>query len=242
MRLCRFFLDDVALAAFYDDHRIIPIHQASERYGEETGKDLIFESTDDLLDFLPPDGRSYQVIRVLADWIEQLEEETLEELALEIDDVKLLVPIARPPKILLLAGNYAAHVIERGGVAVERTETFPYVFTKPPSTTLTHPCDPIRIPKISPDHVDWECELGVVIGRHCRDVDENEALDYVAGYTVINDIYRPQVSAQPRPQAARSRPLLRLAPRQVARHVLPGRPLHLSRRTRSLIPRASVSS
>ena len=59
---------------------------------------------------------------------------------------------------------------------------------KPPSTTLTHPCDPIRIPRASPDHVDWECELGVIIGRHCRDVEEDEALDYVAGYTVVNDI------------------------------------------------------
>ncbi len=56
-----------------------------------------------------------------------------------VAEVQLLVPVARPPKILLLAGNYAAHVIERGGTVAERDETFPYVFMKPPSTTLTHP-------------------------------------------------------------------------------------------------------
>lgn len=59
---------------------------------------------------------------------------------------------------------------------------------KPPLTTLTNPGDPVRIPEVSPDHVDWELELGVVIGRRAKGVSEAEALDYVAGYTVINDI------------------------------------------------------
>src|SRR2546421_601148 len=72
--------------------------------------------------------------------------------------------------------------------AAERDETFPYVFMKPPTTTLTHPGDPVSIPRASPDHIDWECELGVVIGRRCRDVTEADALGYVAGYTVVNDI------------------------------------------------------
>ena len=73
---------------------------------------------------------------------------------------------------------------------------------KPPSTTLTRPGDPIVIPAISPDHIDWECELGVVIGRSCRDVDEDEALRYVAGYTIVNDIsdrkFTPNPGRKPR--------------------------------------------
>src|SRR6478736_692156 len=109
-------------------------------------------------------------------------------LTVSLADVQLLVPLAAPPKLLFLAGNYAKHVAERGGTAAEREETFPYVFMKPPSTTLTHPGDPIEIPSASPDQIDWECELGVVIGRRCRDVTEAEALDYVAGYTVVNDV------------------------------------------------------
>jgi 2-keto-4-pentenoate hydratase/2-oxohepta-3-ene-1,7-dioic acid hydratase in catechol pathway len=91
-------------------------------------------------------------------------------------------------KIILLAGNYAEHIKEGGGMAVERQKTFPYFFWKPPSTTLTHPEDPVRIPAVSPDHVDWEVELGVVIGRRCHGVSEKDALSYVAGYTVCNDI------------------------------------------------------
>ena len=75
----------------------------------------------------------------------------------------------------------------RDRVSVERKETFPYVFMKP-TTTLTHPGDPVVLPACSPDHIDWECELGVVIGKTCRDVSEEDALSYVAGYTVVNDV------------------------------------------------------
>ncbi len=202
MRLCRFRSDDLILAGFYEDDRIIPIHQAAERYGEASGVELFVDSTADLIDFLPPDGASYPAAAAIDGWLKGLDREALDELSTPIDEVQLLSPIAAPPKVLLLAGNYAAHVVERGGTAAERSETFPYVFMKPPSTTITNPGDPIRIPAASPDHVDWECELGVVIGRRCRDVDEAEALEYVAGYTVVNDItdrkYQPNPGRRPR--------------------------------------------
>jgi 2-keto-4-pentenoate hydratase/2-oxohepta-3-ene-1,7-dioic acid hydratase in catechol pathway len=73
---------------------------------------------------------------------------------------------------------------------------------KPPTTTLNDPGGTIRIPRVSPDHIDYEAELGVVIGRRCRDVEEADALDYVAGYTIVNDItdrkYMPNPGRKPR--------------------------------------------
>ncbi len=202
MRLCRFRMDDVTLLGFYRDDRIVPIQLAAASYADETREDLVLEASDDPLAFLPPDGPSLGAVRTIARWVDGLGAEALRELSVPIGDVKLLVPILNPPKILLLAGNYASHVVERGGVAAERAETFPYVFMKPGSTTLNHPGDPIRIPKVSPDHIDWECELGVVIGRRCRDVAEADALDYVAGYTVVNDItdrkFTPNPTRKPR--------------------------------------------
>ena len=202
MRLCRFRLDDVVLAGFYDEDRIIPIDQAAEAYSEEHGTELFVPTTDCLLDLLPPDGPSFADVLELSRWVQTLESDALDALSIPAEEVQLLVPIASPPKLLLLAGNYAAHVAERGGTVAERDETFPYVFLKPPSTTLTNPGDPVVIPRVSPDHVDWECELGVVIGRRCRDVDESEALDYVAGYTVVNDIsdrkFTPNPGRKPR--------------------------------------------
>jgi 2-keto-4-pentenoate hydratase/2-oxohepta-3-ene-1,7-dioic acid hydratase in catechol pathway len=113
-----------------------------------------------------------------------------------------MVPIANPPKMLFLAGNYAKHIAERGGTSAERQETFPYVFMKPPSTTLTHPGDPIVIPRLSSGQIDWECELGIVIGRRCRHVDEDEAMGCIAGYTIVNDIsdraFKPNPDRKPR--------------------------------------------
>ena len=141
-------------------------------------------------------------MRDVSRWVDGLDGVSLDEFGIPIEEVRLLVPIERPNKLLLLAGNYAAHVAERGGTAAERDETFPYVFLKPPSTTLTHPNAPIVIPKVSPDHVDWECELAVVIGRRCRDVSEAEAHHYVAGYTIVNDIsdrkFTPNPERKPR--------------------------------------------
>ncbi|WP_435006329.1 fumarylacetoacetate hydrolase family protein [Tundrisphaera lichenicola] len=202
MRLCRFRLDEMELAGFYRDNEIIPIDSAAEVFCEATGTELLLPSSDSLLDYLPPDGPAWPAAQLLGQWVEEQDREILEDLALPVEDVELLVPIAQPSKILLLAGNYAAHVVERGGIAVERAETFPYVFMKPPTTTLTNPGAPIRIPRVSPDHVDWEAELGVVIGRTCRDVEEAEALDYVAGYTIVNDItdrkYTPNPVRKPR--------------------------------------------
>jgi 2,4-didehydro-3-deoxy-L-rhamnonate hydrolase len=202
MRLCRFSLDNLILTGYYADDRVIPIDQASEAYCEEVGVELLLPATEDLLDLLPPDGPSYHAARTLADWVEDLDATLLDELSIPLEDVQLLVPIGHPSKLLLLAGNYAAHVVERGGMAAEREETFPYVFMKPPTTTLTNPGDAVVIPGISPDHVDWEAELGVVIGRQCKNVDESEALEFVAGYTVVNDIsdrkFTPNSGRKPR--------------------------------------------
>ena len=202
MRLCRFHLDEMVLTGFYADDRVIPIDQAAEAYGQTEGPDLFLPATEDLLTMLPPDGELFAAARTLGTWLAGLDAGRRDELALPIGAVRLLTPVVAPRKVLLLAGNYAAHVEERGGAAAERAATFPYVFMKPPTTTLTHPFDPIRLPRVSPDHVDWECELGVVIGATCRGVAEAEAPGYVAGYTVVNDIsdrqFRPNPGRTPR--------------------------------------------
>ncbi len=226
MRLCRFRLDDVVLSGFYDDDRVIPIDQAAEYYGEAEGVDLILPATTDLLNLLPPDGATRRAVLDLSEWVDGLDVVNRGELAIPVEEVQLLVPIAAPRKLLLLAGNYAEHVIERGGVAAERGETFPYVFMKPPTTTLTHPGDPVVLPRASPDHVDWECE------PRRGDRPPLPRRRGVGGAGVRRRVHRdqrhqrPPVPAQPGPQGPRTGPLLRLAARQVARHLLPGRPVH----------------
>jgi 2,4-didehydro-3-deoxy-L-rhamnonate hydrolase len=116
--------------------------------------------------------RRHDVAEQLAAWLVEQEDQLPDSCRLPTSSVKLLVPVPRPNKLFLLAGNYAAHIEEGGGIAAERAETFPYVFMKPPTTTLTHPGDAIHVPNVSPNHIDWELELAVVIGRRAKSVRE----------------------------------------------------------------------
>ena len=116
---------------------------------------------------------------------------------LPLEQVELLVPVPRPNKLLLLAGNYAKHVAEQGHQSAERDETFPYVFMKPPSTTLTDPGKPVVLPAVAPDHCDWEVELTVVVGRRCKNLAAADALAAVAGYTVVNDVTQRRFRPNP---------------------------------------------
>jgi len=100
--------------------------------------------------------------------------------------VDLLAPMARPPKILAAAGNYQAHIQEGGAPPVDKTIIVPKLFIKPSSAVLA-PGGAVPMSTVS-NTLDWELELAVVIGRRGRDIPVERALDYVAGYTVINDV------------------------------------------------------
>lgn len=188
MRICRFEYRDRTQVGFYDETAIVPIAMAAAAYQAATQEKLSLPTDDNLLHYLPPAGTAAAATHRLAEWVKTAGGDLPSEARLAPGDVQLLVPIPRPNKLFLLAGNYAAHIEEGGGMAAEQAETFPYVFMKPASTTLTHPGQPIVIPKVSPDAIDWELELAVVIGRRIKGISAAEALSAVAGYTVINDI------------------------------------------------------
>ena len=102
--------------------------------------------------------------------------------------VRLRAPVPNPRKVFCLAGNYQDHIEEGGSakLAIQDKET-PRVFMKPPTTTVIGPGDKILIPPVA-NSIDWEGELAVVIGRKCKGVKAKDALKYVAGYTVMNDV------------------------------------------------------
>lgn len=108
------------------------------------------------------------------------------ELAQPLDSVKLAAPIPRPGKLLCLAGNYAAHIQEGGGAYVGKEKMIPRFFSKP-HTAVIGTGAAIRVPP-STGFADWELELAVVIGKHGRDLAAETAGQYIAGYTIFNDI------------------------------------------------------
>jgi 2-keto-4-pentenoate hydratase/2-oxohepta-3-ene-1,7-dioic acid hydratase in catechol pathway len=99
-----------------------------------------------------------------------------------LDAVELLAPIARPPKFLAIGLNYADHMAESGAEA----PSFPVFFNKQ-STCVIGAGAGIHKPRVS-DQIDYEGELGVVIGRRCRHVPAARASEVIAGYTVVNDV------------------------------------------------------
>ena len=200
MRICRFQRTDKPELGFYHDESIVPIQDALDAYNQSSDKSIALPE-DDILALLPH-GAYTQQFEALAEWMSEAGD-ALARLELDPGSVTLLRPIAEPGKILLLAGNYVLHIQESGEIAVERKQTFPYVFMKP-RTALNDPNAEIAIPKVNPDWIDYECELCVVIGKTAKGVSEADALDYVAGYTVLNDIsdrkYRPNPDRQERPK------------------------------------------
>lgn len=97
-------------------------------------------------------------------------------------DVRIGCPVSRPSKIICLGKNYAAHAREIGMDAPPR----PLIFSKS-ANALTGPFDPIIMPGSS-SQVDWEVELAVVIGKKGKRIARESAFDFIAGYTVLNDV------------------------------------------------------
>ena len=187
MRVCRFAEGGNAQLGFFSDQSVIPLATAVAAQAESTGEPVDLE-TSCLLSLLGPDGQYHAAATQLVRWLDGDGAGQADALKRDLADVQLLVPLPRPNKLFLLAGNYAKHIEEGGGIAAERAETFPYVFMKPPTTTLTNPGEAIRIPSVNPHSTDYELELAVVIGRGGKGISEADALAHVAGYTVINDI------------------------------------------------------
>lgn len=100
--------------------------------------------------------------------------------------VKLAAPLPCPGKLLCLAGNYAEHIQEGGGVFVGKEKMIPRFFMKP-CTSIIATGEAIRIPP-STGFADWELELAVVIGKTGRDLTPQQAAEHIAGYTIFNDI------------------------------------------------------
>ena len=129
-------------------------------------------------------------------WKEILEGRAVDSLGvIEASEVTLLAPLDRPGKIIAIGLNYMDHCRETNSEPPEK----PIVFCKFP-TSVVGPGDEIRWSEDLTRQVDYEVELAVVIGRTARRVSEREALNYVFGYTVGNDVsqeYRHILSAGP---------------------------------------------
>jgi 2-keto-4-pentenoate hydratase/2-oxohepta-3-ene-1,7-dioic acid hydratase in catechol pathway len=98
-----------------------------------------------------------------------------------LDEVDVLPPVT-PSKIVCVGLNYADHAAETDSEIPDR----PLLFLKPPNAVAGHG-DTVTVPA-GKERIDWEAELAVVIGEQCRNVDADDAMEHVAGFTCLDDI------------------------------------------------------
>lgn len=118
---------------------------------------------------------------------------------LPLAGVKLLAPVD-PPDVFAIGLNYKPHAEESGFQA----PLLPVVFLKAGSSVIG-PDEPVVLPAMAPDEVDYEAEMVIVIGRPCRNVSEAAALDYVLGFTCGNDVSARDVQLKTDTQWARGK-------------------------------------
>ena len=101
--------------------------------------------------------------------------------------VTLAPPILYPGTLYCAGANYADHVLEMSGKPPPPENTKPYFFIKSTRGSIIGANESTHLPEYS-NQVDWEAEIGIVIGREARQVSELDAMDFVAGFTIVNDL------------------------------------------------------
>ncbi|MBT2694343.1 fumarylacetoacetate hydrolase family protein [Bacillus sp. ISL-55] len=166
--------------------RVLPLREAYEKMGGETAIPA------DMLEAISMGEVFYQEAEKTVQWVS---ENNLDgELYIPLESVELLAPIPRPSKNIFCVGkNYAEHAIEMG--SKDDIPEHVMVFTKAPTTVIAHG-QSIQEHKELTEQLDYEGELAVVIGKKGKAIKREEALDYVFGYTIINDVTARDLQAR----------------------------------------------
>lgn len=135
-----------------------------------------------MTEFLQGGEESLSRAKAASDWALNNSANSSYKLVHALSDVKLAAPVTNPGKIVCVGQNYREHIMEMK----REIPKIPVVFAKF-SNTLIGPSDDIPLYPVS-DTMDYEAELAVVIGKRARNVKQADALKYVAGYTVANDV------------------------------------------------------
>lgn len=171
--------DTVPRLGFIHNNQVIDMQD----FGEISN----FPLPNDMLELI---DMGFEIIAEITEMIDETPENFFEEIAYEMDEVTILAPIEKPRKNIIGIGlNYTEHVAESARTldTTGKLPTKPIIFSKPPTTVTATNTEIIKNTKLT-SQLDWECELAVIISKKGKYVPKSEALDYVFGYTVINDI------------------------------------------------------
>jgi len=161
------------------DKKVIDVQSAYQKYCHATNQPTTWtNSYNSMLDFLKTGKDS---LKVLIETIQfaQTNMSKEKDVLFDLKDVTLLAPLSNPGKVICIGGNFPS-------AGKLTAPDYPIIFIKPAST-ITGPGMPVWIPEIT-SNVAYEVELAVVIGKRARKVTAGDAMNYVAGFTLANDL------------------------------------------------------
>jgi 2-keto-4-pentenoate hydratase/2-oxohepta-3-ene-1,7-dioic acid hydratase in catechol pathway len=166
------------------DNQVVDLAQAYETFQSRTKKTIPLDQfPKNMLTLLQRDEKTWQVVTAIVNWAKSLPEATAADFVYPLAEVSLAPPLNNPSKIICVGLNYHDHCREQGTEVPQR----PLLFAKFPSTIIG-PDEKINWPGDISQQVDYEAELAVVIGRTGRNIPLDQAYDYIAGYTIVNDV------------------------------------------------------
>lgn len=154
---------------------------------EDFGDISNFPLPNDMLDLI---DLGFEIIEEITEMISETPENFFDEISYEMEEVTILAPIEKPRKNIIGIGlNYTEHVAESARTldTTGKLPQKPIIFSKPPTTVTATNTNIIKNTKLT-SQLDWEVELAVFIGKKGKYVSNADAMNYVFGYTVINDI------------------------------------------------------
>ncbi len=187
MKLITFSREGISRIGAIVDEKVVDLNLAYQAQLESEGKIRAKQIAEafvpsDMTGFLQGGKESLELAKKAIDFAFSNQKEDGYKLVHNVEDVKVEAPVPAPGKMVCVGHNYREHILEMK----REIPPFPVVFAKF-ANTVVGPQDDIPFYPVS-DKLDYEAEFAFVIGKQARNVSQADALDYVAGYTIINDV------------------------------------------------------
>lgn len=175
------------LGFLWNQKKIVDLELVVSKFknsGQSNSKPNFEPFPEDLLSFIQNWDQVMPLVLEAERWfMENHKNFEVAEIIKNLSEIQVLAPISNPSKIICVGLNYRDHCREHHFQIPEH----PVLFSKF-STSIIGPFDDISFSRINTQKVDYEAELAVIIKKKCRNITPDQAKDYIAGYTVLNDI------------------------------------------------------
>lgn len=188
MKLINYRKNNQVRPACLDNDQVVDLNYAYQEMLKAEGKLRFKEIAEayipaDMVGFLQGGDESFSLAKQAVDFAQSNATEMAEQGVIhQRSDVRIEAPVLNPNKILCVGHNYREHILEMG----RELPTHPVAFAKF-NNTIIGPEDDIPLFPIT-EKLDYEAEFAIVIGKRAKNVKQDDALDYVAGYTIVNDV------------------------------------------------------